>query len=177
MLERHGLDAAAQRAGLVAASPARAGREVDHGVAAPGDALVELHDRRGHRRPLRAHAGERVGHALDVAHVLLAERVQDAGLGEQPPAAGLRAEREQARVGAEERDAEREREVALERSSSSTGRGGSASGPGSGARTSSSTRGRSISFAASARGVPSCVATMCRRARAWLGITPGSSER
>ena len=44
----------------------------------------------------------------------MAERMADAGVGEEPPAAGLRAERQHARVGAVQRDAEREREIALE---------------------------------------------------------------
>jgi hypothetical protein len=49
-----------------------------------------------------AHLGERGGDAVDVVDVLVAERVWHAGFGEQPPAPGLRPERQQPRFGAEQ---------------------------------------------------------------------------
>ncbi len=88
--------------------------QVDDRVAAAGDAVVELDDRARDGRPGRPHPRQRVDDALRVVQVLVAERVLNAGLGEQPPASGLGAEGQVHRIGAVERDAQRQREVALE---------------------------------------------------------------
>ena len=61
----------------------------------------------------RAHPLQRRDDAVDVGDVLPPERVGHAGLGEQPPAAGLGPEAQEPRVRAVQRDPEREREVAL----------------------------------------------------------------
>ena len=144
----------------------------------PGDPLVELDDRVGHARPGRAHVSERRHDVVQIAHVLIAERVRDAVLREQPPAAGLRAER---RAGADRRRTCGMPSVSARSRSSVVvcvrAQGGSATRSGISARISAKSRGRSSSFCASGRGEPSCAATRCSRARAWLGMTPGSSAR
>ena len=63
---------------------------------------------------LGAHADDRVGHLVEGAQVLHAQRVRDADLGEQPAAAGLGAERRQPRIRAVHGDSEAQRDVALE---------------------------------------------------------------
>ena len=65
----------------------------------------------GLRLPQR---GQRLDHRLDRPQILAAERVGHADLGEQAPAAGLGAEREEPGVRAVERNAEAQREVALQ---------------------------------------------------------------
>ena len=158
---------ASTRRGQLRPLVGRAGRgqvaQVDDRVAAPGHAVVELDDRLGDRRLRRPHPRERVDHAVDVVHVLVAERVRDAGLGEQPPAAGLRAERQAARDRRRRAGCRASARDRARASSSCRARGGSAPGPGSARGSRASTRGRSSSFAASGRAEPSWVATMCRR--------------
>ena len=82
-------------------------------------------------------------------------RVRNAGLGEQPPAAGLGAERQVGRIGAVQRNAEAEREIAL-----APGRRVrdevAPRGVGISSRIFASTRGRSSSFSTSERARPSC---------------------
>ena len=60
-----------------------------------------------------AHRGQRLDHAVEVGDALAAQRVGDARLLEEPPAARLGPEVQMTRIGAVEGDAEREREIAL----------------------------------------------------------------
>ena len=84
------------------------------GVALPGDTLVELDDDAAHRGALGPHPDDGIGHVVERAQVLHAERVRDPCLGEQPPAAGLGAQRCKSWIGAVHRDPKAERDVPLE---------------------------------------------------------------
>jgi hypothetical protein len=113
-LEAHLLHARGERAGLTGRARGRQALEVDHRVALARDRLVQLDHRLADARPRLAQAGQRLDHRLDRPQVLAADRVGHADLGEQAPAAGLGAEREEPGVGAEERNAQSQREVALQ---------------------------------------------------------------
>src|SRR4051812_13935577 len=115
LLERHRVQAARELLPLVGGSRRGQLAQVDDRVAAARDALVELDDRGRDRRAGRAHPAERVDHGAGVVEVLVADRVVDARLGEQPPAARLGAEREVHGIGAVQRYPEAEGEVALVR--------------------------------------------------------------
>ena len=149
----------------------------DDGVPGPGDALVELDDDAVHRSAAGRACHDGVGQVVERAQVLHPERVRHADLGEHPAAAGLGAERRQPRVGAVHRDAQRERDVALELGRVVRASRCERAGLGISAAIRASSRGRSSSFSLSDRGEASCTATRDSRARAWLGITPGSSAR
>ena len=178
LLERHRLDA--RRAARRARRRARRRElgEVDRRVAAARHAVVELDDRVPHRGARRAHLHERVHHAVDVAHVLAAERMEDVRVGEQAAAA---------RLGAEGQQAPDRRRRAGCPSSSATSRSSAARR----VRDQVAEAGSGIS-AADLRDHPRPLTRPSRRAsgasrrawrpcgagaRAWRGITPGRRPR
>ena len=115
VLEGHREHPLAHRGGLAGRSRGRQAGQVDAGVAPARDAVVELDDgARDAIAPLRAQLAQRRGDVVGAVQVLAPERVRHPRLGEQPPAAGLRPEPEQARVRPVQRDPERQREVALQ---------------------------------------------------------------
>ena len=88
--------------------------QVDHRVARAGDALVELHDRLGERRPAGAHAPDAGDDVVDAVEVLGAHRARHAELLEHPAAPGLAAQLGQAGIRAVHGDSQAERDVPLE---------------------------------------------------------------
>ena len=153
-------------------------REIDQRVAGARDALVELDDhlrqssdardasRRSRRRPRRG-----------VCRSSSAERIWHPHLGEQPPAAGLGAEVDEPRIGAVHRDAEGQRRCRAPARWCCTGSGGLRAVRDQLGDPARAARGRSSSFSLSGRTDASPTDTSVSRARAWLGMTPGSSAR
>ena len=152
--------------------------QLDRRVAAARDPVVELDDRVRRRRAARpAGAPARRPRPRGRARPRSPAGASTPVCGEQPPAAGLRA-RAGAAAGRRRRAGCRAPARGRARASSSrTGSRWQRVRSGMRARIWARIRGRSSSLSASARGEPSCVATRCRRARAWLGMTPGSSAR
>ena len=83
-------------------------------VALAGEAVVELHDGPRGSRPPPAQLDERLLDVVGRVQVLEAHRQGDAGLAEDLPAPGFRAEVGEERVAAVQRDAEEDRQLALE---------------------------------------------------------------
>jgi len=113
-LEAHSPHALLDRAGLAAGAGRRQPAQIDRGVPLPRDALVQLHDCVRRLGPLGAQPQHRVHDIVDPRQILATERVPDTLLGEQSPAARLRAIVEEPRVGPVHRDIERERQVTLQ---------------------------------------------------------------
>ena len=92
-LQLHAPDALGDRGAALRRGQLRDPVELDQRVARARDALVELHDDLAHGRPRRQQVVDRVDDLVEAVQVLGPERVRHADLAEEPPAAGLAAER------------------------------------------------------------------------------------
>ena len=113
-LERHAGDPVGDGGALGADAGHREAAEVDDRVALARDALVELHDQLLDLRLAGPKAGDRVDRRRHAVDVLDAQRVGDAGGGEELATPALGPQMGVARIGSVHRDAELERDVALE---------------------------------------------------------------